>query len=92
MPITRLARGLASGSALEFANKEMLADASQRPTTILRPPLLATLHDRRVNISLNWDNTIPAGACQRAADIGIIFAQGPNVLLRTSASRVVMDR
>jgi len=25
--ITRLARGLASGSALEFANKEMLADA-----------------------------------------------------------------
>ena len=27
VPITRLARGLASGSALEFANKEMLADA-----------------------------------------------------------------
>lgn len=27
IPITRLARGLASGSALEFANKEMLADA-----------------------------------------------------------------
>ena len=27
MPITRLARGLASGSVLEFANKEMLADA-----------------------------------------------------------------
>jgi recombination protein RecR len=27
--ITRLARGLASGSALEFANKEMLADAFQ---------------------------------------------------------------
>ena len=25
--ITRLARGLASGSALEFANREMLADA-----------------------------------------------------------------
>ncbi len=25
--ITRLARGLASGSVLEFANKEMLADA-----------------------------------------------------------------
>jgi recombination protein RecR len=29
VPITRLARGLASGSALEFANKEMLADALQ---------------------------------------------------------------
>jgi len=29
VPITRLARGLASGSALEFANKEMLADAIQ---------------------------------------------------------------
>jgi recombination protein RecR len=27
VPVTRLARGLASGSALEFANKEMLADA-----------------------------------------------------------------
>lgn len=27
VPITRLARGLASGSSLEFANKEMLADA-----------------------------------------------------------------
>ena len=27
VPITRLARGLASGSVLEFANKEMLADA-----------------------------------------------------------------
>ena len=27
IPITRLARGLASGSQLEFANKEMLADA-----------------------------------------------------------------
>jgi recombination protein RecR len=27
VPITRLARGLASGSALEFANNEMLADA-----------------------------------------------------------------
>lgn len=27
VPITRLARGLASGSTLEFANKEMLADA-----------------------------------------------------------------
>jgi recombination protein RecR len=27
VPITRLARGLASGSPLEFANKEMLADA-----------------------------------------------------------------
>jgi recombination protein RecR len=27
VPITRLARGLATGSALEFANKEMLADA-----------------------------------------------------------------
>jgi len=27
VPITRLARGLASGSALEFANKDMLADA-----------------------------------------------------------------
>jgi recombination protein RecR len=27
VPITRLARGLASGSALEFANREMLADA-----------------------------------------------------------------
>lgn len=27
IPITRLARGLASGGALEFANKEMLADA-----------------------------------------------------------------
>jgi recombination protein RecR len=27
VPMTRLARGLASGSALEFANKEMLADA-----------------------------------------------------------------
>jgi recombination protein RecR len=27
IPITRLARGLASGSALEFANKDMLADA-----------------------------------------------------------------
>ena len=27
IPITRLARGLASGSALEFANREMLADA-----------------------------------------------------------------
>jgi recombination protein RecR len=27
VPITRLARGLASGSMLEFANKEMLADA-----------------------------------------------------------------
>jgi recombination protein RecR len=27
VPITRLARGLASGSILEFANKEMLADA-----------------------------------------------------------------
>jgi recombination protein RecR len=27
IPITRLARGLASGSVLEFANKEMLADA-----------------------------------------------------------------
>ncbi len=27
VPITRLARGLASGGALEFANKEMLADA-----------------------------------------------------------------
>jgi recombination protein RecR len=27
VPITRLARGLASGSALEFANKEMLSDA-----------------------------------------------------------------
>ena len=26
-PITRLARGLASGSALEFANRDMLADA-----------------------------------------------------------------
>jgi recombination protein RecR len=29
VPITRLARGLASGSALEFASKEMLADALQ---------------------------------------------------------------
>ncbi len=29
VPITRLARGLASGGALEFANKEMLADAFQ---------------------------------------------------------------
>ena len=29
VPITRLARGLASGGALEFANKEMLADAIQ---------------------------------------------------------------
>ncbi|CAN5645482.1 recombination mediator RecR [soil metagenome] len=29
LPITRLARGLASGGALEFANKEMLADAFQ---------------------------------------------------------------
>jgi recombination protein RecR len=29
LPITRLARGLASGGALEFANKEMLADAIQ---------------------------------------------------------------
>jgi recombination protein RecR len=29
VPITRLARGLASGSALEFANREMLADAIQ---------------------------------------------------------------
>lgn len=29
VPITRLARGLASGGALEFANKEMLADALQ---------------------------------------------------------------
>jgi recombination protein RecR len=27
IPITRLARGLASGSSLEFANREMLADA-----------------------------------------------------------------
>ncbi len=27
VPITRLARGLASGSSLDFANKEMLADA-----------------------------------------------------------------
>ena len=27
VPITRLARGLASGGSLEFANKEMLADA-----------------------------------------------------------------
>lgn len=27
IPVTRLARGLASGGALEFANKEMLADA-----------------------------------------------------------------
>jgi recombination protein RecR len=27
VPITRLARGLASGSQLEFANKEMLTDA-----------------------------------------------------------------
>lgn len=27
VPVTRLARGLASGGALEFANKEMLADA-----------------------------------------------------------------
>lgn len=27
VPVTRLARGLASGSVLEFANKEMLADA-----------------------------------------------------------------
>ena len=27
VPISRLARGLASGSSLEFANKEMLADA-----------------------------------------------------------------
>lgn len=27
VPITRLARGLASGSSLEFANKEMVADA-----------------------------------------------------------------
>jgi recombination protein RecR len=27
IPLTRLARGLASGSVLEFANKEMLADA-----------------------------------------------------------------
>jgi recombination protein RecR len=27
VPVTRLARGLASGSALEFANREMLADA-----------------------------------------------------------------
>jgi recombination protein RecR len=27
VPMTRLARGLASGSALEFANKDMLADA-----------------------------------------------------------------
>jgi len=27
VPITRLARGLASGSVLEFANREMLADA-----------------------------------------------------------------
>ena len=27
VPITRLARGLASGSSLEFANREMLADA-----------------------------------------------------------------
>jgi recombination protein RecR len=27
VPITRLARGLATGSALEFANREMLADA-----------------------------------------------------------------
>jgi recombination protein RecR len=27
VPVTRLARGLASGSQLEFANKEMLADA-----------------------------------------------------------------
>ncbi len=29
LPITRLARGLASGGSLEFANKEMLADAFQ---------------------------------------------------------------
>jgi recombination protein RecR len=29
VPITRLARGLASGGALEFANKEMLSDALQ---------------------------------------------------------------
>ncbi|HWE40313.1 MAG TPA: recombination mediator RecR [Isosphaeraceae bacterium] len=29
VPITRLARGLASGGSLEFANKEMLADALQ---------------------------------------------------------------
>jgi recombination protein RecR len=29
VPITRLARGLASGGSLEFANKEMLADAFQ---------------------------------------------------------------
>lgn len=29
VPITRLARGLASGSVLEFANREMLADAIQ---------------------------------------------------------------
>jgi recombination protein RecR len=27
--VTRLARGLASGGSLEFANKEMLADALQ---------------------------------------------------------------
>ena len=29
VPVTRLARGLASGGSLEFANKEMLADALQ---------------------------------------------------------------
>lgn len=29
VPVTRLARGLASGGSLEFANKEMLADAFQ---------------------------------------------------------------
>jgi recombination protein RecR len=29
VPVTRLARGLASGGALEFANKEMLSDALQ---------------------------------------------------------------
>ena len=37
VPITRLARGLASGSVLEFANKEMLADALSGRQPLLTP-------------------------------------------------------
>ena len=36
MQITRLARGITTGSVLEFANKEILADAMTRPADVLR--------------------------------------------------------
>ena len=45
VPITRLARGLASGSQLEFANKEMLSDA------------LSGRRNSEIRVSAHWLST-----------------------------------